>query len=112
RDFPFRLANRARLGQKIRELAGVELRLALLACREQFSDPAAETASELGDEFECSGGENLGVGRLCGTEDFQARQILRRVSRHRFCLPPWQTDAHHSLFSAGGKIYAELIIHI
>ena len=60
------------LGQKIREVAGVELALALDAAGEQFETAGVEFTEKPGEKLASSGRENLGSGGVNWPADFEA----------------------------------------
>ena len=70
----------ARLGQKVGQLAGVELGLARCAPREELVAAAAERALQLGNERDRLGRQDLGVLGRDAAGDFHTGTI--RGSAH------------------------------
>ena len=77
---PVAVADRARLGQEIGQLAGVELGLALRAAREQLGAAAAERALQLGRERDRLGRQDLGVLGGDAAGDLDAGAVSRACS--------------------------------
>ena len=71
-DFPAAFAYGLRLGQEVRQLAGVELSLALRAAAEQLAPPGLELARELCDELQGRTAANFRVG---------GRQVAEQLDR-------------------------------
>ena len=66
RDGPVAFADLARLGEKVRKLAGIEASLALFALRQQLLAARAELTLQRSDELEHLGGQDhlpLGANR-------------------------------------------------
>jgi hypothetical protein len=72
RHFPVALADVLRLGQEVRHLAGVDLRLALDALGEQFLAARREGAVQLGDEGQRIVRENFVEARMDRCVDLNA----------------------------------------
>ena len=91
---PVSIANRARLGQKIGQLAGVDLGLSLRAACEQFRAAVAESALQLRRERHRFGRQDLRVFRRNAAGDLDTRAECRRAHR-RLRARTWAIAVSH-----------------
>ncbi len=74
RDGPVALADLARSGEEVRQDAGIQLGLALLAAAQQVQPDRPEPALQVGDERERVIGQDALGARDCGASDSDARR--------------------------------------